>query len=197
VEKDLTLALARQLEGELERGGVRVVLTRTDDRDVTPEARAELANRLDADLVVTLHFDGYVDPHARGATAYCPPAAVTEPERLGTGRASGDAATAASGADGPGRVVLLPWRDVATRHAVQSRALAEAVLSALELGGQGPTRLRELLPYDLLGVNAPGILLECATLTSPEDRERVMQEEGLRRLAVGIADGIAAYRRNQ
>ena len=44
---------------------------------------------------------------------------------------------------------------------------------------------------------APGILLECATLTSPDDRERVLQEEGLRRLAAGIAGGIAAYRRNQ
>src|SRR5258708_13738205 len=34
------------------------------------------------------------------------------------------------------------WRDVATRHAVRSRELAESVLSALELAGLGPARLR-------------------------------------------------------
>ncbi|TMQ69430.1 MAG: hypothetical protein E6K80_11715 [Candidatus Eisenbacteria bacterium] len=200
VEKDLALDLAKRLEGELEGQGIRVVMTRSDDRDVPAEQRAELANRVQADLVLALHFDGYVDPHARGATAFCPPATVTEPERLDLSTREADAAAVASSGSRPtslARVALLPWRDVATRHAVQSRALAEAVLSALELRGQGPTRLRERLPYDLLGVNAPGILLECATLTAPEDRDRVMQDEGMRQLAASIAEGIAAYRRSQ
>jgi len=193
VEKNLTLDLARRLEGELEQQGIHVVLTRNDDRSVPAETRAELANRLHADLVIAIHFDGYVDPHARGATAFCPPASPTE-DRLSDDE---DASTPAAPASGPGRVVLLPWRDVSTRHAVQSRDLAEAVLSALELRGQGPTRLRERLPYDLLGVNAPGILLECATLTAPDDRDRVLQEEGMRQLAASIAEGISAYRRSQ
>ena len=82
-------------------------------------------------------------------------------------------------------------------HAVQSRSLAEAVLSAIELRGLGPTRLRERLPVSLLGVNAPGILLECGTLTSREDRERVTNPEGMRQLAMTIAEGVAAYRRNE
>jgi N-acetylmuramoyl-L-alanine amidase len=192
IEKNLTLDLAVRLQSELERQGVRVVLTRNDDREVPAEARAELANRLNADLVLAIHFDGYVDPHARGATAFCPPATVTE-DRTARGE---DEAPSASGLS-PSRVVMLPWRDIGTRHAVQSRALAEAVLSALELRGQGPTRLRERLPYDLLGVNAPGILLECATLTAPDDRDRVMQEEGMRQLAASIADGVSAFRRSQ
>jgi N-acetylmuramoyl-L-alanine amidase len=196
VEKDLTLSLAKLVAAEIAKSGVRAVLTRSDDRDLSPEERAEIANRLSADLVLAIHFDGFVDPHARGATAYCPPAAVGEPERLAeAGRA--ERADASAAATAPGRVVLLPWRDVAMRHAVQSRAFAEALLSALELSGQGPTRLRERLPYDLLGVNAPGVVLECATLTAQDDRERVMQEEGLRQLAASISDAVGAYRRNQ
>jgi len=190
-EKDLTLTLARLLEAELEGQGVRVVLTRSDDLDLAPEARAEIANRVGADLMISLHFDGYVDPRARGATAYSPPASVAEGRsRLEAGTASGAPAAAS-------RVTLLPWRDVSTRHAVQSRALAEAVLSSLELRGLGPTRLREHLPCELLGVNAPGILLECATLTASQDRERVTQEAGLKQLAATMAQGVAAYRRNE
>jgi hypothetical protein len=40
----------------------------------------------------------------------------------------------------------------------------------------------------MLGVNAPGLLLECATLTSSGDRERAQQEAGLRELAATIAE---------
>jgi N-acetylmuramoyl-L-alanine amidase len=122
---------------------------------------------------------------------------VVEPERAAEAGRGSDRADAAVAGGAPGRVTLLTWRDVATRHAVQSRAFAEALLSSLELSGQGPTRLRERLPYDLLGVNAPGVVLECATLTAPGDRERVMQEEGLKQLATSIADAVSSYRRNR
>jgi N-acetylmuramoyl-L-alanine amidase len=187
VEKDLTLSLANLLRAELERRlRVRIVLTREGDRDLSADQRAEIANRSRADLVLALHFDGSPTPRSRGATAYCPPATYFE---------AGEARGGRGAASRPFQ--LLPWRDVAVRHAVPSRALAEAVLSALELRGEGPTRLRDRLPSALLGVNAPGMLLECATLTSPADRERVQQEAGLRDLASTIADGIVAWQRNE
>jgi N-acetylmuramoyl-L-alanine amidase len=186
VEKDLTLALARMLAAELEhRLPAHVVLTRDGDRSLPAEKRAEVANRARADLVLSLHFDAYPAAQARGATAYCPSATYFAgdgaPER-------GRGASAAP---------LVPWREVAVRHAVQSRSLAEAILSALELRGEGPTRLRERLPYPLVGVNAPGLMLECAALTSPGDRERVQNEAGLRELAATIAEGIVAWQRNE
>ncbi len=189
-EKDLALALALKLKTALDHAmpAVRVVLTRDSDREVAPDARAEIANRAHADLVLSLHFDGFAAGRARGATAWCPPATFAEPR---------PAATGGRPSPGPSLVTLLPWRDVASRHGVQSRALAEAVLSALELGGEGPTRLRERLTIPMLGVNAPGILLECATLTDASDRDRVTQDAGLAALADAIAQGVVAYQRNE
>lgn len=185
VEKDLTLALARMLRDEIERRtSARVVLTRGDDRDLTADQRAEIANRSRADLVISLHFDGNPAARARGATAWCPPATLAGP--------------AGTAADAPAsQVRMLPWRDVALRHAVASRALAEAVLAALELHGQGPIRLRERLPLPLLGINAPGMVLECAALTTAADRDRVRQEGGLRDLAATVAEGVLAWQRNE
>ena len=181
-EKDLTLALARELARQLQqRLGARVVFTRTDDRAPTMQQRAETANRAHADLVVSLHFDGGPSAAAHGVTAYCPPATY-----------GGAPAPRISGV---APVEMLPWRDVATRHAVRSRELAEAVLSALELRGLGPSRLREVLPYPLLGVNAPGLLLECATLTSEADRTRLGRKEGIADLARAISAGLDAYGR--
>lgn len=180
VEKVLALDLARMLREELvARMPVRVLLTREDDRTLSAEQRAEFANRVRADLVISLHFDGLTQIGAAGATAYCPPA-------------SG----AADPFDQAGGWTLRAWRDIPLAHAVQSRALAEAVLSALELRGQGPTRLRETLPYPLVGVDAPGILLECATLTAPADRRRILRPDGLRILASTLAEGVEAYQRN-
>ncbi len=184
VEKDLTLALARQLKWEIERRlPVRVVLTRDRDVALSVAQRAQVANKARADLVISLHFDGFPDPGARGATAYCPPATF--------------AAKGAEARTGGGRqIAVLPWSDVATRHAVQARALADAVLGVMELKGLGPTRQREMLALNLFGVNAPGIVLECATLTALGDRDRVTGPRGLADLAAGIAEGIVAYQRN-
>jgi N-acetylmuramoyl-L-alanine amidase len=94
-------------------------------------------------------------------------------------------------------VLVMPWRDVAERHAARSRALAEAVLSAVELRDLGPARLREFLPYSLIGVDAPGLMLECGTLTSPADLERLTAPGGLQGLAAVLADGIVAYQRSE
>lgn len=187
-EKELTLSLARLLKAELERrGAARVVLTREDDRALTGDARAEASNHARADLFVSLHFDGFEDATAHGVTAWCPPAAA--------GATSSGAARAKLDRARP--VLVLPWRDVAERHAARSRALAEAVLSAVELRDLGPARLREFLPYSLIGVDAPGLMLECGTLTSPADLERLTAPGGLQGLAAVLADGIVAYQRSE
>src|SRR5213078_793597 len=60
-EADLTLALARLVQADLP-SGVRVVLTRTGDHDAGLSYRVALADRLRADLAVSLHFDSTPTP---------------------------------------------------------------------------------------------------------------------------------------
>jgi N-acetylmuramoyl-L-alanine amidase len=70
-EKDLTLALARELRDKLvERGRVRVALTRDGDTYLTLDDRAAVAQRLDAAMFVSLHMDSAPNPLARGASVY-------------------------------------------------------------------------------------------------------------------------------
>lgn len=57
-EKDVTLGLALALRDELVRqGGVRVALTREDDRSLALAERPGIARRLGADLFVSIHAD--------------------------------------------------------------------------------------------------------------------------------------------
>lgn len=70
-EKDLTLALASELRDKLvERGRVRVAMTRADDRYLTLDERAAVARRLNAAMFVSLHMDSAPNPLARGASVY-------------------------------------------------------------------------------------------------------------------------------
>ena len=70
-EKDLTLALARDLRDALvERGRVRVALTRDGDQALGLEQRAAVARRLNAAAFVSRHMDSAANPLARGASVY-------------------------------------------------------------------------------------------------------------------------------
>src|SRR3954454_17412486 len=70
-EKQLTLILAQALRDELvKRGRVRVAMPRDDDRYLTLDERAGVAQRLAAAMFVSIHLDSAANPLARGASVY-------------------------------------------------------------------------------------------------------------------------------
>src|SRR5215212_2500941 len=56
-EKDLSLAVAQRLTGLLRAKGLNVVQTRLDDRYVSLDERAAIANQSRNSLLVSLHFN--------------------------------------------------------------------------------------------------------------------------------------------
>lgn len=71
VEAQLSLDLARRIEGRLSAHGVNVVFTRTEATDGgTDQERAAFANSCDADLVLSLHTDHSASGAAHGAATY-------------------------------------------------------------------------------------------------------------------------------
>jgi N-acetylmuramoyl-L-alanine amidase len=71
-EADLVFDLAARLEGRLTAAGMRVHLTRgpSPAEPMTGAQRAELANGLGADLLISLHLDGQDNPEAEGVATY-------------------------------------------------------------------------------------------------------------------------------
>ncbi|MEY4375318.1 MAG: hypothetical protein RL760_1485 [Candidatus Eisenbacteria bacterium] len=180
VEKDLALDLAGRLALALQRRGVaQVLLTRSDDRERPQPERAELANRARADAVIALHFETWPDARAEGAVVWCAP---------GTG--VGDEAPLA-----PGMVAVRPWRDAGLDRASESRQLADAVAAALDRHGYGPARVRERMPFPLLGMQSPGLMIACGNLARAEDRARFTAPGGLDALADALAEGVVAWSR--
>ena len=70
-EKTLTLAVARALETRLlAGGGIRVAMTRSDDRYLLLAERLGFARRLKADLFISIHADSSENTAASGGTVY-------------------------------------------------------------------------------------------------------------------------------
>ena len=69
-EKTINLAVARKVASLLSERGFNVKMTRTSDRFVELEDRAAIANRLQADLFVSIHSDSFPESSRRGYTMY-------------------------------------------------------------------------------------------------------------------------------
>jgi N-acetylmuramoyl-L-alanine amidase len=76
-EKDFNLSLALLLEEELEGRGNWTIMTRRRDRSLSLAARADFANRLGAELFVSIHANAAGTPAVEGMEVYCFPGSAT------------------------------------------------------------------------------------------------------------------------
>ncbi|WP_294074061.1 N-acetylmuramoyl-L-alanine amidase [Sphingomonas sp.] len=190
-EKDLTLALARELRDTLvERGRVRVAMTRDDDRYLTLDERAAVAQRLDASTFVSLHMDSAPNPLARGATIYSLSDVASDAEA-----ARAAAADNRGGSDeaGGGSVAAM-LSDLAMRD--QMNASAEF---ATRVAGKSAGRF-ELRPephrfadfHVLRRAAAPAILFEAGYISNADDELLLRDPEHRKAIVLALAQAIEA-----
>ena len=176
-EKQLTLDIARRLRAMVEnRLGLRVILTRDDDRALGLDERAAVANNGKANLLLSLHVNGSRGPEQSGAEVF----------HLQLDRESAEVirAAAAEGADlptidgGVRRLDLIPWDLAQARHLDESSVLASVLQEELQrqvpMSGhpirQAPMRL-------LAAANMPAALVEVAYLTNPQQEARLNTDD--------------------
>ena len=71
-EKDLNLDVAKRLEKLLKAKGIKTYMTRTGDRFIGLYDRSEMANRLDADLLISIHHNAGRSSTSGSMTLYYP-----------------------------------------------------------------------------------------------------------------------------
>ena len=188
-EKDLTLALARELRDDLvKRGRVRVAMTRDDDHYLTLDQRAAVAQRLDAALFVSLHMDSAPNPLARGATVYSL-SDVASDEEAARLAASENAGVDEAVANGSAQSML-------SDLAMQGQMSASADLAA-RLVRQSAGRF-ELRPsphqfaafHVLRRAGAPAVLFEAGYISNADDEVLLRSPEQRTRIALALAQAI-------
>jgi N-acetylmuramoyl-L-alanine amidase len=157
VEKQLTLQLANQVAERLVARGIVVELTRTGDRTLTLRQRVAIADRLPADLFVSIHANASPDRTQRGFESYVLSARGTDVE----GRAlRGDVHTTRPGIPSDVALVL----DDVERGAVQWEAADLALRTQRALrerrGAARDRGVRQDVHHVLLGASMPAILVD-------------------------------------
>jgi N-acetylmuramoyl-L-alanine amidase len=192
-EKDLTLALARELRAKLaERGRVRVALTREDDRYLTLDQRAEIARRLGASAYLSLHIDSAPNPLARGATVYSlsDVASDAEAARLAAKENNADEGMS-SEPDGSVRGML---SDLALREQMSASAsLAERLVrksAGRYLLRPEPHRFADFRV--LRHAEVPAVLFEAGYISNVEDEALLLQPKERARIVAALAQAIEA-----
>ena len=179
-EKDMTLALAKQVQQDLSAvNGLRVLMTRTSDVTFSLEQRADICRSEHADLYVSLHFNA--GGTADGIETYCVPPAGAPP----TGRAPYEGETEAIGANAAVANNRFDEQNVWLAHCVQ-----KSLLQATHANDRGVRRARF---YVLRFATCPAILVEGGFLSNRVEEEKILTPEYREVLAKAVADGIVAY----
>lgn len=197
-EKDITLAVARELKRQIDaQSGMHAVLTRDGDYFIPLAQRYQKARNAKADLFVSVHADAYASGDARGSSVWM----------LSSRGASSEAARwledRENRADLVGGVkledkdhtlaaVLLDLSQGATLEA--SGAVADRVLHALAKLGPTHRGYVEKANFVVLrSPDVPSILVETAFITNPLEEKRLNNSAQREKLASAILDGVRDY----
>ena len=194
LEKTVTLAVARRVRTALEaRLGVRVVMTRDDDRAVPIESRTALANNNKADLFLSLHVNASFRPEAIGATVYV---AALKDIDLGTQRVGSERMSVFGG--GLRTIDIVPWGFAQIPHLTKSEEFAQTVVSALTDKVPIAPRTLEHAPLRVLeSANMPAVLLEMGYLTNVEQEKALSGNELQNGVTQALVDAVAKFRESQ
>lgn len=190
-EKDLTLALARELRDTLvERGRVRVAMTRDDDRYLTLDERAAVAQRLDASTFVSLHMDSAPNPLARGATIYSLSDVASDDEAARVAAAdNGHDDSAGQGGGVAAMLSDLAMRDQMNASAEFATRVAGKAAGRFELRPQ-PHRFAAF--HVLRRAAAPAILFEAGYISNADDEMLLRDPDHRKAIVLALAQAIEA-----
>ncbi len=189
-EKRVNLEIARRIEKKLEGAGVEVVMTRTDDATVSLDDRAELANSVEADLMVSIHANAAKSSEAHGIETYYLDVTHNRYAKRLADREN-------DGQTGDAKLILA---DLATKVSTrESRALATDVQARLmrsirrvnstarDLGAK-PAML-----HVLMGARCPAILVETAFVSNPREATLLGRADYQEAVAEAVSQGILAH----
>ncbi len=186
-EKHLTLTLAVQVAAKLRDKGIDVTLTRTTDRTLTLRQRVDTANKLAADLFVSIHANASPTRTQRGFETFVLTARGVDVD----GRAlRSDSTTPRPGVDPEIALVL----DDVERGSSQWEAaeLATRMQKSLRAkrGDTGDRGVRQDAHHVLLGATMPAVLVEVGFIDHPIEGKQLAEPATQTELADAIATAI-------
>ena len=214
-EKDLTLLLAKDLAHLLRKRGYRAILTRAKDREVPLPARTAIANRLNADVFLSIHMNSTATSGASGThgareasgpngveTYFLNNTTDASSRRLAHLENSVISVNGSADSDqAPSADLALILKDLRLDgNLSESKRLACSLQEKLALTSSFKNRSRgvkQALFHVLLGADMPSVLVETGFLSSEKDRLSVLSPLGRKQIVQAMAHAIDEYHQSQ
>ncbi len=191
-EKDLALKLADKVKRRLSRN-YTTFLTRSFDRKVTLEQRAQMAEKVKADLFISIHFNSSKDSKSRGfETFYLDnhnDSAIKKMELIENTHEH----------KGEDKIISQILIDLVIQKTVPtSKALAKSIHNSIASKTAKKYKLRDRgirpgLFYVLALSKRPGVLIEAGFMSNKKELSLIQKESYLNSYADDITKGIIKY----
>ena len=209
-EKDIVLRIAHKLRGlinsttlKTKQGAMpmRAFMTRDSDYFVPLQTRVEKAQRVQADLFISIHADAFLTPSAQGASVFV----------LSQGGATSTAARfmakQENKADNIGGINITV-KDEHLKRALFDMSTTAQINDSLKLGSEMLDQIKKFEKLHkgqveqasfavLKAPDIPSILVETAFISNPDEEKLLLSDAHQNNLAQALMQGIERYfRRN-
>ncbi len=195
LEKEVTLDVARKLQMALARRlGVKVILTRESDRQISLDERTAIANHNRADLFLSIHANASAVKDARGAETYFLSYQATDEDArtlaAEENKSAGDRSPA-----GSSNLKMVLWDLAQSQYLAESSELAEMIQANLNELCRIESRGVKQAPFRvLMGATMPAVLVEIGFVTNSDEEKRLKDGAYRERIAEAIVDSVAAFK---
>jgi len=187
-EKSLTLDIARRLRANLQDAGLTVVMTRETDHFISLSGRPAVANRLGADLFVSVHINANRNQRVSGAEVYYPRVSAV------SHTATWPPAVRPAEVGVPSLTVKqILWDLVLGRTRSQSRKLASTICGSMKDRLQVSCKTKSARFVVLREAWMPAVLVEVGYVSHLPEAQRLNRSDYRASAAASIAQGIVSY----
>jgi N-acetylmuramoyl-L-alanine amidase len=194
LEKEITLSVARRLRTLIEsRLGLKVFLTREDDRTMSLDDRSAFANSHRADVFLSIHANSAVRPAVKGAEVFY--LTVERADAEARKKADENATTLPALGGGNRAIDLILWETAQARYLEQSATLAGFVEQAMRPRVEMSPRAIQQAPFRVLvGANMPAALVEIGYLSNAEQETQLSTAAYQDQVAQALLDALIKFR---
>jgi N-acetylmuramoyl-L-alanine amidase len=194
LEKHVALSVSKLLKSALEaRLGVRVLMTREDDRTVKRDERAAFANNNKADLFISMHANASVSRAPSGAEVFYLSLDGYSPEARRVAMREGAVLPTVTGGDR--QIELILWEMAQVQHIASSAAFAGFIEQALRARVRMTAGAIQQAPFSVLvGANMPAVLVEIGFISNPAEEKLLSAPAYQQKVVDALVESVVKFR---
>ncbi len=194
-EKDITLKISKELEKLIiKKLKIKVIMIRNEDKDVSLNKRAELANNNHADLFISIHVNSSSKREAKGPETFFVSLKATDNESFELAKKENMSFKEIDEKAETDGLKMILWKMAQADYIRDSSRLADYIQRELNILMNTRNRGVKQAPFRvLMRVAMPAVLVEVGFLSNRKEEKMMRKNEFHKKAALSIFNGLMNY----